>query len=42
MREHPEIMAVIASGDAAHARNVVHAHIDGYHAETNLATRDGS
>lgn len=36
MREHRDILTAIASGDAASARAVVHAHIADYYSETNL------
>ncbi|MET4637768.1 FCD domain-containing protein [Mycetocola sp. 2940] len=39
MREHRSILAAIESGEAASARELVHAHISGYYAETNLPTR---
>lgn len=37
MQEHRAIVAAIESGDAEQARNVVHAHISGYYAATNLS-----
>jgi GntR family transcriptional repressor for pyruvate dehydrogenase complex len=38
LREHRDIVVAIESGDAASARDAVHAHISGYYAETNLPT----